>query len=73
MAIDACHLPSGQQRCIEHRPLAHALVFRAQAGAQATGFAIFLWPRAKVSDDEPAIASVATAATRAALEINFII
>ena len=69
-AIDGFHLPSGQQRSIEHTPLAQALVLSAQTGAQAAGGAFL--PRAKVSDDEPAIASVATAATSAIFETSFI-
>jgi hypothetical protein len=52
-------------------PLAQVLVFSAQAGAQA-GAAFAFLPRAKVSDDEPAIASVAIAATSATFETIFI-
>lgn len=48
------------------------LVFTDQTGAQA-GAAIFLWPRAIESEDEPAKARPATAAASASFEISFFI
>jgi hypothetical protein len=66
---DGYHFPSAQQRCIVHPAGPQAAVFSAP-GIQAA-IAFFL-PFAIESPAEPAIASAATAATRAIFDTIFI-